>query len=276
MSKKQGKKSRLQDELVKFCIERDGPGKEIYVFNNDEVKKLSGPIKFRNHNDATHIDTSVGLSPLMQKENFSIVHLGSESSTGSVASHAFIRGSKQCFHTFEEIPTENVTALKYRPGPLDHLNSSESNILSIVHNHGILREFLYPGDLRASPHMYMAHRTRVRPNYKINRVNIPAKLVQIEVDMTLENEGRITVFEGKNWKNNRNDFAIYQLYMPFRYYFQKMSKGEIEVDTIECCYVVRRQFKNGSDIMAYLYTFDDPEEMTSIRLKKANRYELRE
>ena len=70
MSKKQGKKSKLQDELVKFCIEKDGPGKDIYVFNNDDVKKLSGPIKFRNHNDATHIDTSVGLSPLMQKENF--------------------------------------------------------------------------------------------------------------------------------------------------------------------------------------------------------------
>ena len=55
-----------------------------------------------------------------------------------------------------------------------------------------------------------------------------------------------------------------------------MIKGEIEVNTIECCYVVRRQFKNGSDIMAYLYTFDDPEEMTSIHLKKAQRYELRE
>ena len=72
MSKKQGKKSKLQDELVKFCIEKEGPGKNIYVFNNDDVKKLSGPIKFRNHNDATHIDTSVGLSPLMQKKTFQL------------------------------------------------------------------------------------------------------------------------------------------------------------------------------------------------------------
>ena len=64
--------------------------------------------------------------------------------------------------------------------------------------------------------------------------------------------------------------------MPFRYYFQRMSKREIEVDTIECCYVVRRQFENGSDIMVYLYTFSEPDEMTSIHLKKAHRFELRE
>ena len=72
---KQGKKSRLQDELVKYCIERDGEGKDIYIFTNDDVKRLSMPIGFRNHNDATHIDSSAGLSPLMQKENLAFVHL---------------------------------------------------------------------------------------------------------------------------------------------------------------------------------------------------------
>ena len=270
------KKTKLQDALVQFCIDRDGPNKPMYVFTNDEVKTLSMDVGFRNHNDATHIDSSATLSPLMKKERLAVVHLGTEKGVGNVAKHAFIRGIEKVFHKFEKIKPENVHKIKYRPGPLDHLNTSESNILSIVHNHGILKEFLYPGDLRADPHIYMAHRTRVMPNYRIDSIDIPANLIQIEVDMTLEHEGRITVFEGKNWKSGREDFAIYQLYMPFRYYNLRQVAGEIEIGEIECCYVVRRKHKIGSDIDAYLYTFDDPEDMASIRLIKAERFELRE
>ena len=276
MGKKQGKKSRLQDELVKFCIERDGTGQDIYIFTNDDVKRLSMPIGFRNHNDATHIDSSAGLSPLMQKENLAFVHLGTNKATKDVASHALIRGSENCFHSFENILHNDTTFRKYQPRPLDQLNSSEANILSLIHNHGILKDFLYPQDSKASPHMYMSHRTRVIPNYKINRVSVPANLVQIEIDMTQEYHGQVTVFEGKNWQAKRNDFAIYQLFMPFRYYYQRMIKGDISIQTIDCCYVVRKQFKNGSDIMAYLYSFREPEEMTSIYLKKAHKYELRQ
>ena len=270
------KKAKLQDALVRFCIERDGPGQPMYIFTNDEVKELSMPIGFRNHNDATHIDTSEKLSPMMKKEGLAVVHLGTEGGVGNVARHAFIRGVDLVFHRFEQIETADITRLKYRPGPLDHLNTSESNILSIVHNHGILREFLYPGDLRAAPHMYMAHRTRVNPKYSIGTLSVPTGLIQIEVDMTLEYEGNITVFEGKNWKKGRGDFAIYQLYMPFRYYYLRMQNEEIDVSNIVCCYVVRRKHSNGSDIDAYLYTFDDPGDMSSIRLIKSHRYELRE
>ena len=124
--------------------------------------------------------------------------------------------------------------------------------------------------------MYMAHRTRVNPKYSIGTLSVPTGLIQIEVDMTLEYEGNITVFEGKNWKKGRGDFAIYQLYMPFRYYYLRMQNEEIDVSNIVCCYVVRRKHSNGSDIDAYLYTFDDPGDMSSIRLIKSHRYELRE
>ena len=82
--------------------------------------------------------------------------------------------------------------------------------------------------------------------------------------------------KGKNWQAKRNDFAIYQLFMPFRYYYQRMLKKEISIQTIDCCYVVRKQFQYGSDIMAYLYSFQDPEEMTSIYLKRAHKYVLRQ
>ena len=64
------KKTKLQDALVQFCIDRDGPNKPMYVFTNDEVKTLSMDVGFRNHNDATHIDSSATLSPLMKKRDW--------------------------------------------------------------------------------------------------------------------------------------------------------------------------------------------------------------
>ena len=76
------------------------------------------------------------------QKRVAVVHLGTV--LGNVAKHAFIRGVDKIFHAFENIEPENIRKIKYRPGPLHHLNTSEANILSIVHNHGILREFLYP------------------------------------------------------------------------------------------------------------------------------------
>jgi|TARA_B100001996_G_scaffold364827_1_gene334157 hypothetical protein len=270
-----GKKSDLQDELVRYCIGRDGPGKGSYIFTNDEVKEISMSIGFRNHNDATHIDTREKVSPLMEREGFGILHLGTSGGVGKVARHAFIRDVDALFHDFEEIGPEDIIKMSYTPERLDNLNSSESNILSIVFNHGLLGDFLYPAERRAIPNIYMAHRTRVRPEYRVDSVDIPADLIQIEVDMTLEYNGVVTIFEGKNWMKGRNNFAVYQIYLPYRYYQLKSEQGEIETEEIQCCYIVRRAVDGGSDIDAYLYTFEEPDNMASIKLVKAKRFELR-
>ena len=93
------KKSQLLDTLVDHCISRDGAGLDIYTFDNDLVKQLSNPIGFRNHNDATHIDTKETRSQRMVEEGFSIVHLGAKYANGKrqVARHALIR-SEEVFH----------------------------------------------------------------------------------------------------------------------------------------------------------------------------------
>jgi hypothetical protein len=271
------KKGDLQDELVDFCLNRDGKGQEYYIFDNDLVKELSIPIGFKNHNDATHIDSKSVCSPRMIDEGFAIVHLGATYTNGKrdTARHAFIR--TDVFHEFE--PIEKVTRISYKTGPLDELNSSESNILSLVYNQGIINRVLYPHDLRANPSIYMAHRTRFQPNHKIGGKQLPTGEIQAEVDMTIEYNGHVTVFEGKNWKGNRNDFAIYQLYMPFRYYFLKTRDEGLNLSNIDCCYVVRKKIKSenalDSDINVYRYTFDDPDELTSIRLISSEKFELR-
>ncbi len=273
------KKSQLLDTLVDHCISRDGAGLDIYTFDNDLVKQLSNPIGFRNHNDATHIDTKETRSQRMVEEGFSIVHLGAKYANGKrqVARHALIR-SEEVFHEFEEI--EKVERILYEPGPLDEINTSESNILSLTFNHGIINRLLYPNDLRALPSIYMSHRTRFNPKHRVGSIELDSGEIQAEVDMTVEHRGNVTVFEGKNWKKNRNNFAVYQLFMPYRYYMMKKERGEIDIENINCCYVVRQQVttkeERGSNLDLYLYTFDDPEDMLSIRLLDSIRYELRE
>lgn len=271
------KKNQLLDELVNQCIKRDGPYQESYIFDNDLVKQLSIPIGFRNHNDATHIDSKAVNSPRMLEEGLSVVHLGATYTNGKrdTARHAFVR--TDVFHEFEDI--ERITRVKYSPGPLDELNTSESNILSLVYNHGIIHRVLYPHDLRANPSMYMAHRTRFQPNHMVGGVKLPTGETQAEVDMTIEYNGHVTVFEGKNYKAKRNDFAIYQLYMPYRYYYLKTRDKGLDLKELDCCYVVRKKIggKNSidSDIDVYRYTFDNPDELTSIRLISSERFELR-
>ena len=269
------KKSKLQDALVELCLRRDGPGKNMYIFTNDDSKDLSIPLKFKNHNDATHIDTLQGLSPLMKKHDFCIFHLGTISGE-KTARHCFFSPANVAFHEFEPISERDITDLDdMKIGLLDETNSSESNILSLVYNHGILRQFLYGGDLRASPDIYMSHRAKRKTEHRIGDTSLPTAKIQFEVDMTFAHDGTVTVFEGKNWKANRNNFAIYQLYMPYRHYeMMSRERPEIGIREINCCYVVRRKQKWGSEIHAYLYKFDDPEDLTSIKFIKNKQFNL--
>ena len=58
-----------------------------------------------------------------------------------------LKQSLSCLSDFEKIDEKDKEDLDdLKPGPLDETNSSESNILSLVYNHGILDRFLYGGD----------------------------------------------------------------------------------------------------------------------------------
>ena len=265
------KKHQVLDRLVDKCIKRDGTGLSQYIFNNLEVKEIARDVGFGNPFDATHIDTSTKLSPRMIEEDFAVLHLGTPIGEKS-ANHMFIRGIQKIYKPLPDI--EDKVRFNYHPSPLDQLNTSESNILSMLHNHNILLDFLYPSDDKAKPHMYMSHRTKYSPKFNIGTTPIDCNKLQIEIDMTFENNGTITVFEAKNWVRNRNDFAVYQLYHPFLHYYTLMKKGDIDVESVNCCYAVRKVVEDGVQIMIYLYTFDDPLDMTSIRLIRSKSYFL--
>jgi hypothetical protein len=265
------KKHKVLDRLVDLCIIRDGIGKKSYIFNNLEVKEIAREVGFGNPFDATHIDTSRKLSPRMVQEDLALLHLGTPHGEKS-ANHMFIRGIEKIYQPLPFI--ENESKINYIPGPLDQLNTSESNILSMLHNHNILLKFLYPNEIESKPHMYMSHRTKYSPRFTIGTLEVQCNKLQIEIDMTLEDKGSITVFEAKNWISGRNDFAVYQLYHPFLHYYSLMEAGELDVQEVNCCYAVRKKTSDGVQIDIYLFTFDEPLDMSSIRLLRSHSYLL--
>ena len=265
------KKHNVLDRLVDLCIARDGIGKKSYIFNNLEVKEISREEGFGNPFDATHIDTSKKLSPRMVEEDLALLHLGTPLGEKS-ANHMFIRGIDKIYQLLPSI--KKKSKINYFPGPLDQLNTSESNILSMLHNHNILLDFLYPNKTKSKPHMYMSHRTKYSPKFNIEDIEIQCNKLQIEIDMTFEDKGAITVFEAKNWIRDRNDFAVYQLYHPFLHYYSLMEAGELDVHEVNCCYAVRKKIAEGVQIEIYLFTFDEPLNMSSIRLIRSHTYQL--
>lgn len=258
------KKKELLEHMFREC-ERKGNMR----FTNEEVKLASKDYGFANHNDLTHIDSPDKLPENLQKENYFPVRLGK-------GKYEFVQGIKFGYHEFEDI--EDIVPWRYKKNILDEINSSESNLLSVIVNQRIIHDFLYE-DIRQNPNVYGSHRTQHTFMYYLGDKKMSCSSLQIEIDTTLENSGRVTVIEAKN--KFRKQFAIYQLYHPFRIYYDLYKQGDIMISDdrhqfeIETCYIVRDVNENGiSIIRCYLYVFEDPDNISSIKLKRATQYEL--
>ncbi len=90
--------------------------------------------------------------------------------------------------------------------------------------------------------------------------------VQVEIDMTMENLGKITVFEAKN--GEPIDFNVFQLFNPFRYYLEVVE--DMAASDINCCYLLRM----GDRLRLYLYRFEDSHDPGSIKLIRNAEYTL--
>jgi hypothetical protein len=109
-------------------------------------------------------------------------------------------------------------------------------------------------------------------NFLIGKEKIEANNLQMEIDLTTEYNGIVTVFEGKN--NFPKDFAVYQLFFPFYYYYTLKKSNKLDIKEINCCYVLRKKEKEQSKIRIYQYTFEKPNDMSSIKLLKSAQYNL--
>lgn len=244
-----------------------------YVFDNNLVKDVCRTIGFGNPFDATKVDSINVLPEIMRDNDYALIHIGE-------GQHQFVKGIDKVYHTFE--PVNTSMDWNYRKSLLNEYNTSESNILSVANNQRILHHFLFGKDkefedvdITNRPKTYFPHRTKADFSYCFGSdIHITANQLQIEIDLTIEYQGIIGVFEAKN--GSPKTFSVHQIYHPFLYYHNARQKPELQesIREVVCVYVVRQKRKHVSKLRLWSYTFTNPLDATSIQLKKSACYNL--
>jgi len=260
------KKEKVIEELYKICKKKND-----YVFHNDIVKDVCKRIGFGNPFDVTKLDNKAKLPEILKKNDLAIIHIGN-------GKHKFIKGIKKVYHDFE--PIQKTITWYYRKSLLNHYNSSESNILSVANNQRILHHFLFEKDtefedidISERPKTYFPHRTKTSFKYSFGKqAKLELTNIQIEVDLTIEFQGTIGIFEAKNGKPD--SFSVYQLYHPFLYYHNAKDTIKGKIKEIYGVYVVREKLKTDDILKLWAYTFSKPLDITSIKFIKSASYKL--
>lgn len=255
----ENKKQKVITDIFKICKE-----KSSFVFHNDLVKKVSKKHKFGNPFDATKLDTLDKFPKVMIKNDYFIIHQGQ-------GYHKFIKGIEKAFHKFEKISAEHIIAKEYKKSILNEYDTSESNMLSVGSNLKIFHHFLY-GSAETIPKIYFPRRTKTSFEYYFDKEKVVMDSIQMEIDLTMEYNGLVTVFEGKN--GLPENFAIYQLFHPFKYFSNIKNENKLPIEQITACYVLRYRENNNSHIRLYNYTFEDENNICSIKLLKNAQYNL--
>ena len=245
-------------EILAALYKRYKSGKLGETFTNEDVKNMSRGIGFSNQFDVTKIDYSDLLPSVMRNDDRFVAHLGE-------GKHAFLKGISLAYRRLENLQPQEF---KYERSLLNETDTSESSLLFAAYNARLLHDFLYD-EKNSSPKVYGRRRTKIRASYLAGEQRVEVKKLQMEIDMTLENKGAITVLEAKNGKPE--DFAVYQLFMPFLYYSSIPTSPPVK--SVNCCYLARAK-KERSLVFAYLYDFADKKNIASIRLRKHKGYKL--
>ncbi len=261
-------KHKVITELFEICEKR-----KKYSFDNNLVKKISQKYKFGNPFDVTKIDNKEKLPQILLENDYAIMHLGN-------GNHRFIKGINKVYHDFE--PISDFVEWDYRKSILNEFNSSESNILSVANNQRILHHFLFGddfefdiADITKRPKTYFPHRTKTKLEYSFgDDINIELDSIQIEIDLTIEFNGTVAVFEGKN--GTPDSFAVYQIYHPFLYYTNANENSYIngKINKIVSVYVVKTIEYDVTNLKLWAYSFGNPKDITSIKLIKNRCYQL--
>ena len=232
------------------------------------MKDVSKKFGFGNPFDATKLDNKTKLPEILVENDYAIIHIGS-------GKHKFIKGIDKVYHEFE--PIQEKIDWEYKKSLLNQYNTSESNILSVANNQRILHHFLFGKDAEFDdvdifkrPKTYFPHRTKTSFEYYFGKdTKMELKNIQIEVDLTIEFQGTIGVFEGKNGKPD--SFSIYQVYHPFLYYYNANNETDLKgkIKEIICVYVVREKGKENETLKLWAYTFTNPLDITTIKLIKS-------
>lgn len=231
------------------------------IFDNNRVKEVSGD-SFRNQFDATKFDTSDRLPLFLREEDYFILHLGD-------GRHQFVRGIAQGYHSFEAIAdSDAIVHWPYRRSLLNDVHLNASSLVHFLDNQGILSHFLAVVDTDLS--IYWSHRTSCSFDFGVGHQQISAKSLRIQIDMATECGGIVGVIEARN--RFQPDFPMYQLYNPFRYYFDQTN--ELGIKDVRAIYALRSGKGSNSRLRLYSYAFSDPYDSSSLVLQKSVEYRL--
>lgn len=268
MSEETSKKKRVIEEIFRLCQQRNN-----YQFDNNLVKQVSSSIGFGNPFDATKLDSKAKLPQLLIENDYALIHIGA-------GTHMFVKGINKFYHSFE--PIQKTIEWQYHKSILNQFDTSESNILSVANNQRILHHFLFGKDTELAdvniikrPKTYFPHRTKTSFEYSVgNFATVKLSSIQIEIDLTIEYQGTVGVFEAKNGKPD--SFSVYQLYHPFLYFHNANQHKTVDgrIKEILCVYLVRQKQKNGDVLKLWEYTFSEPTDITSMKFIKSVAYKL--
>jgi len=257
---------KTKKDIIEIIYKRCGLNKE---FDNEFIKDILKEFNSKtNPYDITKLDDKSKYPKLLIDENIAITHIGN-------GKHKFIPYLDKIYPTFEKINKDEKINFLYRPSILNDFSISESSILSTAFNHRIINDFLY-SDIVANPKLYISERKRgLSFEYFIDKEKFSFDNLQIEIDFTIEYNKIVTIFEAKNCtKDWIKDFNVFQVYNPFRYYYELKQKNKLDINKIYACYLLRKKEKDNSIIRLYLYTFENPLNITSLKLVKKREYIL--
>ena len=233
------------------------------IFDNKLVKQITGS-DFGNQFDLTKFPSSHLLPAALRERDCFPIHLGS-------GRHQIVGGIENGYHRFERIQDRKIIQWPYRRSALDGTDASEAGVLSIAFNQKILSHFIF-GDRIANPRVHLPRRTKHSFSYRIADQEFKVTNLQIEQDLTIEEGTTIALFEAKNDDQDKmRDFAIYQLYHPYRHYLDMISDNRLRgIENIRSVYVK----KTGNAIRLYEYRFSRNQEPTSIEMLHCAEYRL--
>lgn len=256
----ENKKQKVITEIFKICR-----AKGDFTFHNDLVKRISKKYNFGNPFDVTKLDNLDKFPDILINNDYFIVHQGK-------GYHKFIKGIEKSFHKFEPIPSKHILDREYKRSILNEYDTSESNMLSVGSNLRIFHHFLY-GNSEVVPKIYFPRRTKTSFEYYFGNEKVVMENIQMEIDLTMEYNSMVTIFEGKN--GLPQNFAVYQLFHPFKYFANIKKENKLPIKQITACYVLRYRENDSSILRIYNYTFQDENDIGSIKLLKNVQYNLK-
>ena len=253
------------------------PDQEIHIITDIE-NKLG--LRIGNKFDITHIDSYEKYPHYMKEKKLTIVRLGLGLSV------MVPEISDKAFHNFEYIDEMTESTKINFNYPLiykisqnnDRESLSEALIMDVARGSGILK-WVHYGDINDSRnlHTLSSHRTNETFSFQIDGKKFQCKNIQIETDgSSAEDEiaENICVYETKSLKANdvREDFAVYQLYNPYRKNLLRNNNGK-KLNQ-RAVYLTGKLNDDTSKLTidVYVYKFKDELELDSIYLIKKHRF----